>query len=169
MPRQPGIDLHPAIFSAKRATFRSATTKTAGYPSRYPIISAIFCPLYILHFIKSVVSQPLKLSIISENRKANHADKRVYWHIFRTLPLKNLVIRQKSLTLPFPFWKCPNGGIGRRVGLKIQCPLKDVPVRARLWAQKKPLRNPGRPFCLEGSAPNKEKNLIQHLISQSYQ
>lgn len=35
-----------------------------------------------------------------------------------------MVIRQKSLTLPFQFWKCPNGGIGRRVGLKIQCPLK---------------------------------------------
>ncbi len=39
---------------------------------------------------------------------------------------------------------CPDGGIGRRAGLKILCPVVDVPVRCRLRVQK--LSNLGA-FC----------------------
>ena len=51
----------------------------------------------------------------------------------------------KNLLLHHPKRICPDGGIGRRAGLKHQW--ETVPVRLRLRVQKPSLRHVERAFC----------------------
>ena len=128
-PRKTAAGSAAATASATQATFRSWNRKTsrsaARSPDRPPGLPSPTIRLTALPSIWSSICCMLLLAAVS----ATKTNISIFPWKEKILQFPEIPVNLQSVSHRNP--SCPDGGIGRRAGLKIQCPLKTCGFDAR--------------------------------------